>query len=1560
MSNESYITNRPFEATNKKPYIFISYKHDDWREVYPIIGRFHDAGYNVWYDAALTKGQNYDIEIANKIKNSDLFITFLSELVMEKANDQDDYLVKELSVAIKKKRPRLFIYLESVGSDDLDGYYLMNCNGIQAIFKNHYPDNEEMFIDECLTTFKYHFKMEPNAVEDDSHVEELEIDEIQDEDEEVHVEKVTSKPSMSRMDALSEAVNSLSEVYLSYEDAVNKIVENVYGLYEDNARRYLADAYGFKPEHAFADSEYLYMKYGTSGNSFDDRLNNLKSEKPKIRTEVINRIKGLNSIGYEIVDENDERNAVTEFSASEEIDLAKYNHYVWCRDRISNNDEYGYEGVGAEYLTGVVLGSIRSDMDVISPYRDSLVLWDDLSNYEQEENIDFINRIFKYLPSDLKIVKLKIIRPKSHLKDLINSGVKEMVLDCDIIFDENNRNDIKIFDDDLIIDGKGHTIDADGKSRIFTIRGKNITVKNLTFKNGLTDRNGGAVFIHQKGSCSFSNCHFINNISNGGILKVKTEGGAIYNEGSCSLDACVFKQNNICGEHSSSKDIAPFESFELNDCTFEKAEDVSEPSNQTKLADGLETTNSGNAPLKGEVKNHDETGDVVGLEYSFRDPGSSIYKLAEKYFYVTRGNVSLDFSKLSDEDYARDELNIIRAICIVKAAGGVIIPSNKCKEFIDFNKLRHFKTIDKGLELYASKMRELGWKDGIYNFKNKTCSLSFSGWASDKEEEISIRILDNIEKVGYSFCKLDDWADIPVLQVVNKPADENQTDKSDFEIKEKPLPKPYEGDEPYIFVSYKHADSEIVFPLIRQLSDAGFNVWYDNGIKAGLDYDIQIANHIKNASLFVPMLTENMMSSSHDAEDYAVKELAVAIRLKVHYLPIYLEDVALEGVYLLNYAGKPSIFKHEYDDENMFIESCISTLKEELDSGADDDNQSNESEGFKTPNKLPPRAYDGNDSYIYVSYAHSDADVVFPDIERFISQGFNVWYDEGLASGSERPDQIVERLLNSSLQVVFLSDNAVESRNVKDEILLAMDQSIPILPIYIEETKLKPGLRLRLGAIQSIYRHSMPEEKYVSQCLDAFKGFGLEPKAGQKQDKHNFKYLDSLIKNNSEIVLDSDISFDDVGYERGIEIKNDVVIDGADHTIDAKGNARIFNISANNVTIKNINFENGFAESGGALIINQMANADVDSCNFKNNHAKEDGGAILNGGTVKISNSKFITNSSKNRGGAIKNWKDSVMEISTCEFNENNGLDGAAISNRGRLNISSTRFSQNEAVDSAGAVVNFKDCRISECDFSNNRSNGTTEVNGGGALFNYRGSLEVAYSKFEDNHSILGGGAIFNQDGQLLIDSSDFRRNASDGQGNSIANTEKASIMINKSQFDETQSNEIFSQGKMQLKGCKFKEEEKIKKASKKDVFISYSTKDAQIANDVCNALESNGVACWIAPRDISTGPNYIEQILDGIKNSSKFLVIYSRDYSKSSFAKQELDTAFQLNKQLIPFNIDGSDIDGECRFFLSNVQWIDGRKDSDYSSLVNVLNGNPAPKSEPKKKGLRSRLFGR
>ena len=68
-----------------------------------------------------------------------------------------------------------------------------------------------------------------------------------------------------------------------------------------------------------------------------------------------------------------------------------------------------------------------------------------------------------------------------NLDELIHSGAKEIVLDSDFVFDDENEysDGIKLDVDDLVIDGDGHVIDANHAARILEVCAKNVIVKKV-------------------------------------------------------------------------------------------------------------------------------------------------------------------------------------------------------------------------------------------------------------------------------------------------------------------------------------------------------------------------------------------------------------------------------------------------------------------------------------------------------------------------------------------------------------------------------------------------------------------------------------------------------------------------------------------------------------------------------------------------------------------------------------------------------------------------------------------------------------------------------------------------------------------------------------------------------------------------------------------------------------------------------------------------------------------------------------------------------------------------
>lgn len=128
-----------------------------------------------------------------------------------------------------------------------------------------------------------------------------------------------------------------------------------------------------------------------------------------------------------------------------------------------------------------------------------------------------------------------------------------------------------------------------------------------------------------------------------------------------------------------------------------------------------------------------------------------------------------------------------------------------------------------------------------------------------------------------------------------------------------------------------------------------------------------------------------------------------------------------------------------------------------------------------------PVAYKGDQPYIFVSYAHKDADIVQPIISRLQKDGYRVWYDEGIAPGSNWDVYISEHLDRSFIVLGFLSKSYVKSQNCRDELALTRLKRKPMTLIYLDDVQLSSGLKMRYGRIQALFLQSMTEEKFFEQ-----------------------------------------------------------------------------------------------------------------------------------------------------------------------------------------------------------------------------------------------------------------------------------------------------------------------------------------------------------------------------------------------------------------------------------------------------------------------------------------------
>jgi hypothetical protein len=108
------------------------------------------------------------------------------------------------------------------------------------------------------------------------------------------------------------------------------------------------------------------------------------------------------------------------------------------------------------------------------------------------------------------------------------------------------------------------------------------------------------------------------------------------------------------------------------------------------------------------------------------------------------------------------------------------------------------------------------------------------------------------------------------------------------------------------------------------------------------------------------------------------------------------------------------------------------------------------------------------------------------------------------------------------------------------------------------------------------------------------------------------------------------------------------------------------------------------------------------------------------------------------------------------------------------------------------------------------------------------------------------------------------------------------------------------------------------------DVFISHSSQDRDVADAACVALEQRGFRCWIAPRDILPGQDYGEAIVDAIRGSRLFLLIFSAATADSPQVKREVERAASQGLPIIPFRIADVQPAKSLEYFISSAHWLD------------------------------------
>lgn len=108
------------------------------------------------------------------------------------------------------------------------------------------------------------------------------------------------------------------------------------------------------------------------------------------------------------------------------------------------------------------------------------------------------------------------------------------------------------------------------------------------------------------------------------------------------------------------------------------------------------------------------------------------------------------------------------------------------------------------------------------------------------------------------------------------------------------------------------------------------------------------------------------------------------------------------------------------------------------------------------------------------------------------------------------------------------------------------------------------------------------------------------------------------------------------------------------------------------------------------------------------------------------------------------------------------------------------------------------------------------------------------------------------------------------------------------------------------------------------DVFISYSSRDKAVGDAACAYLESRGIRCWIAPRDVLPGENYPRSIVEAIDGSRVMVLVFSSHSNTSHHVVRELTHAVSHGVVILPFRIEDIQPSKDMEYLIGIPHWLD------------------------------------
>lgn len=121
-------------------------------------------------------------------------------------------------------------------------------------------------------------------------------------------------------------------------------------------------------------------------------------------------------------------------------------------------------------------------------------------------------------------------------------------------------------------------------------------------------------------------------------------------------------------------------------------------------------------------------------------------------------------------------------------------------------------------------------------------------------------------------------------------------------------------------------------------------------------------------------------------------------------------------------------------------------------------------------------------------------------------------------------------------------------------------------------------------------------------------------------------------------------------------------------------------------------------------------------------------------------------------------------------------------------------------------------------------------------------------------------------------------------------------------------------------------------------IFISHSSLNSDAAEKLCAMLEKQGFSCFIAPRDIRSGYEYAEELVNGIDNSDLVVLLLSKDANTSPHVLREVERAVSKKKSIIVYKLEEVTLTKSLEYFLMTHQWVNTKPGDNFDEIINCV----------------------